>query len=75
MYWLQKHNKYYSDIEINASNLNWLGENDEGILEPENQMLPKTYEDIEENSVFYGPTEKQIPEPKIQTKKFKDNME
>ena len=63
MYWLQKHNKYYSDVEINASNLDWLGEN-EGILEPENQMLPETYEDLMEDSIFDGPTEKQIPKPK-----------
>ncbi len=64
LYWLQKHNKYYSDVKINASNLNWLGENDEGILEPENQMLPETYEDLMEDSIFDGPTEKQIPKPK-----------
>ena len=64
LHWLEKHNKYYSDIEINASNLDWLGGNDEEILKPENQMLPKAYEDIVESSVFDGPAEKRISNPK-----------
>ena len=53
LYWLKQHNPEYFDIEIDESNLEWIGESDAGYLDVKSVPMPENPGGIEQD---LGPT-------------------